>query len=52
LLPKLASITGDKGARKLLEAWTDRAAFVEMPEAAADLDTREDLQAFGLSQPR
>jgi molybdenum cofactor cytidylyltransferase len=46
LHPELAAITGDKGARELLATWGDRAAIVDLPEAAADLDTPADLDAF------
>jgi len=43
LLPALAALTGDQGARLLLEQWAANATAVEMPEAAVELDTPEDL---------
>ncbi len=43
LLPALAALTGDQGARRLLEQWADRVIAVDMPEAAVELDTPEDL---------
>ncbi len=43
LLPALATLTGDQGARRLLEQWAANATAVDMPEAAAELDTPEDL---------
>ncbi len=43
LLPALAALTGDQGARRLLEQWADRAIAVDMPEVAVELDTPEDL---------
>ncbi len=48
LLPELAALSGDQGARKLLAAWADRAIQVPMPEAAFEVDTPEDLAAFDL----
>jgi molybdenum cofactor cytidylyltransferase len=42
----LASLTGEEGARALLNGDPDLVAAVEMPELAADLDTPEDLARF------
>lgn len=43
-LSELAKITGDKGARSLLEALAEaEIELVELPEASFDVDTREDL---------
>lgn len=41
---------GDRGARRLLEAAEDL-ALVDMPEAAFDLDTAEDLAALARARP-
>lgn len=38
----LKALTGDGGARPLLQAMADRVAAVDLPELAADLDTPED----------
>ncbi len=46
LLPELGALAGDQGARRLLAKWADRAASVELPEAAVELDTPEDLAAL------
>jgi molybdenum cofactor cytidylyltransferase len=43
LLPALASLSGDQGARRLLAAWADKATAVPLPEAADEVDTPEDL---------
>jgi CTP:molybdopterin cytidylyltransferase MocA len=43
MLPALATLSGDQGARRLLNAWADRVTAVDLPEAAADLDTPADL---------
>ncbi len=40
--PQLAALRGDQGARSLLEWHTERAT-VDMPHAALDVDTPEDL---------
>lgn len=40
--PELAALRGDQGARSLLEWHTERTA-VDMPHAAFDIDTPEDL---------
>ncbi len=43
-LPDLAAITGDRGARSLLAGLpADEIELVDLPEAAFDLDTAEDL---------
>ncbi len=46
LLPALAALTGDQGARRLLAQWAEIAAVVDMPEAAFEVDTPEDLSAL------
>ncbi len=46
LLPALATLAGDQGARLLLKRWADHATTVDLPEAAAELDTPEDLAAL------
>ena len=43
--PTLAALTGEEGARSLLNANADRVASVELPELAQDLDTPEDYAA-------
>jgi molybdenum cofactor cytidylyltransferase len=42
----LASLTGEEGARNLLNGDPGSVAAIEMPELAADLDTPEDLARF------
>ena len=42
----LAALTGEEGARALLNGDPDGVAAVEMPELAADLDTPEDVARF------
>jgi molybdenum cofactor cytidylyltransferase len=42
---ELAALTGEEGARTLLNAAPDRVATVELPELAADLDTPADYAA-------
>jgi molybdenum cofactor cytidylyltransferase len=42
----LASLTGEEGARALLNGDPDGVAAVEMPELAADLDTPADVARF------
>jgi molybdenum cofactor cytidylyltransferase len=46
LFPALAALTGEDGARELLNGDADRVAAVDMPELAADLDTPEDYAAW------
>jgi molybdenum cofactor cytidylyltransferase len=41
--PELSSLSGDRGARALLEEHRDDCALVAAPEAALDLDTPADL---------
>lgn len=45
-LRKLRALAGDEGARKVLAA-DARLTVVDMPEAALDVDTREDLERLG-----
>jgi molybdenum cofactor cytidylyltransferase len=42
----LAALTGDEGARLLLNGDPARVAGVDLPELAADLDTPEDYERF------
>jgi molybdenum cofactor cytidylyltransferase len=42
----LAALTGDEGARLLLNGDPARVAAVDLPELAADLDTFEDYERF------
>lgn len=44
--PTLVSLTGEEGARALLNSDLDRVAPVDLPELALDLDTPADLAAF------
>ena len=44
--PTLAALTGEEGARALLNADPARVAPVDLPELAVDLDTPEDLAAL------
>lgn len=43
--PVLAALTGEEGARHLLNEMTPRLAAVDLPELAVDLDTPEDYAA-------
>ena len=42
----LRALTGDRGGRSLLAAHADAVARVPFPEAAIDLDTRDDYRRF------
>lgn len=44
--PTLVSLTGEEGARALLNSDLDRVAPVDLPELALDLDTPADLAGF------
>jgi molybdenum cofactor cytidylyltransferase len=45
---ELATLSGDTGARSLIERHASRATFIEIgPEVALDLDTPEDIAAAG-----
>lgn len=48
----LRALTGDQGARALLQAAGDEVAAVELPELAADVDTPADLAQLKRSLPR
>ena len=52
---ELARLSGPRGARSVLERHADRVEAVAMPEAAVDIDTRDDYRRFvagtGRSQP-
>jgi CTP:molybdopterin cytidylyltransferase MocA len=43
---ELRELRGDRGARAILERHAQRLAHVQMPNAAIDLDTPEDLAAL------
>jgi molybdenum cofactor cytidylyltransferase len=45
LIPELARVSGDEGARRVLQALGDRLALVDVESAGVltDIDTREDL---------
>jgi molybdenum cofactor cytidylyltransferase len=44
--PALASLTGEEGARALLNADASRIATIDLPELAVDLDTPADVAAL------
>ncbi len=46
LFPELLSLTGDVGARRVIQAHADKAAVMDLPEGAIDLDTPIDLNSF------
>jgi CTP:molybdopterin cytidylyltransferase MocA len=46
MLSELRSLTGDRGARRLLEARRDEVAAVPLPNASVDIDTPEDLHSY------
>ena len=50
LFGELMGLKGDKGARELIRNGTDAAA-IDLPEAAVDIDTVEDLKKAGASPP-
>ena len=43
---ELASLRGDKGARAMLQQYRRDLVSVDLPQAAIDIDTREDLQKW------
>jgi molybdenum cofactor cytidylyltransferase len=45
-LSELAKMTGDNGAKSLLQKHSQQVLAVDMPEAAFDIDTIEDLNAL------
>lgn len=51
MLPALRALDGDRGARVLL-AEQPQTRWIEAPEAAADLDTPDDLDSLGQSPSR
>jgi molybdenum cofactor cytidylyltransferase len=55
LFPRLTALTGEAGARDLLNGGDPPAAAVDLPALAADLDTPEDVrrwqQEHGCSAP-
>ena len=46
LFAELERVQGDRGARGVLEALGDRVAALDLPEAAVDVDTPQDLSAM------
>jgi len=46
LFPELIALEGATGAKALIQKYRDRAAILEFPEGALDLDTPEDWTAF------
>jgi len=44
LLPEVASVRGDGGARSVLWGYSSRVVTVPMPSAALDIDTTHDLR--------
>jgi molybdenum cofactor cytidylyltransferase len=50
LFPELMDLSGDVGARKILQAHARDAAVMELPDAAIDLDTPIDLNSFSAKQ--
>ncbi|MBI1732022.1 MAG: NTP transferase domain-containing protein [Gammaproteobacteria bacterium] len=46
LFPELLKLTGDRGARTVIDAHMDGVLEMEMPEAAVDIDTQEDYAAL------
>lgn len=46
LFPTLTALTGEEGARALLNGGAEQVAAVELPELALDLDTPADVAAF------
>jgi len=42
----LAKLNNDQGARNILRANTDNIVSIDLPEAAKDIDTKADLQAY------
>ncbi len=50
LFPELMQLSGDVGARKILQAHAAEAGVMEFPDAAIDLDTPIDLNSFSAKQ--
>lgn len=45
---KLSQLTGDQGAKSLLQEFVANVAAIPMPEAAIDIDTLKDLESISL----
>lgn len=43
--PELLKVTGDNGAKSVIDAHKDKVQSVELPEAGMDIDTQEDYSA-------
>jgi molybdenum cofactor cytidylyltransferase len=52
LFPELAQVAGDQGARAILAAHRAEAAALDLPLAAVDVDTAEDLAELELDPPQ
>ena len=46
LFPELRRLTGDRGARALIDAHQEHVLEVDMPEAAVDIDTQDDYASL------
>lgn len=44
-IPELLKVTGDQGAKSVIEAHRETVLSVELPEAGTDIDTQEDYSA-------
>lgn len=44
LFPELLALSGDRGARDILHRHSNRVVEIQLPEAAADIDTPEDYR--------
>ena len=44
--PQLCALSGDCGAKKLLQVYADQCTVVDMPRAAIDIDTLEELALY------
>jgi len=49
IIHELKYLTGDQGAKRIIEKYRDRSAFIEMDHAAFDLDEPGDLQQLNKS---
>jgi molybdenum cofactor cytidylyltransferase len=50
LFPELLDLTGDQGARRILQQHRNQTASIEFPAGEFDLDTPEDLARLGLKR--
>lgn len=49
---ELASLSDDKGARDIIRANKQQTIAIDMPEAARDIDTKQDLRAYELNNKK